>query len=208
MKPEKVIQFSDGCSLEIYSDEDPESPRKWDNLGTMICFHKRYDLGDKHNYKSGDYNGWDEIEDRIKQDNPDCMIRPLYLMDHSGLSISMGPFGCPWDSGQIGFIFITNERIAGELKGNVEWAEEILSGEVETYNQYLAGDIYGFILRNKPCEKCGCNTASEVLDSCWGFYGANPIENGIIDNLKEEYKQELRGEVKYGSVHERLSCCE
>jgi len=182
MKPIKIYNFLNGCQLEIYPDEDPESPRKWDNLGTMICFHKRYDLGDKHDYKSGDYNGWDEIEDQIKQDNPECMIRPLYLMDHSGLSISMGPFGCPWDSGQVGFIFI----------GNVERAEKVLSAEVETYNQYLNGDIYGFILRDKPCKECGCNTKSEVLDSCWGFYGDNPVDNGIADNLKEEYREELK----------------
>lgn len=192
MKPEKVIQFADGYSLEIYPDDDPESPREWDNLGKMICLHSRYSLGDEHDYKSKDYNGWDEIEDQIKQDNPDCLIRPLYLMDHSGLSISMGPFGCPWDSGQIGFIFITKERMVEELKGSVERAEEVLEAEVETYNQYLQGDIYGFILRNKPCDKCGCNTKSEILDSCWNFYGSNLLENGMMDNLEYKYRQEIK----------------
>jgi hypothetical protein len=36
--------------LEIFPDEPYESPREWDNLGTMICFHRRYNLGDKHNF--------------------------------------------------------------------------------------------------------------------------------------------------------------
>src|ERR1039457_3716938 len=30
---------------------DPLNPRKeYDNVGTMVCWHRNYDLGDKHNY--------------------------------------------------------------------------------------------------------------------------------------------------------------
>ncbi len=36
--------------IEILNDEDPENPREWDNLGTMVCFHRHYNLGDKHNF--------------------------------------------------------------------------------------------------------------------------------------------------------------
>ena len=36
--------------LSIIQDVDAEDPRNWDNLGTMICFHRRYSLGDKHDY--------------------------------------------------------------------------------------------------------------------------------------------------------------
>jgi len=33
--------------LKIEQDTDPMNPRTdWDNLGTMVCFHKLYDLGD------------------------------------------------------------------------------------------------------------------------------------------------------------------
>jgi hypothetical protein len=37
--------------LEIAHDTDPESPREWDNLGTMVCWHNRYKLGDEHDYE-------------------------------------------------------------------------------------------------------------------------------------------------------------
>jgi hypothetical protein len=40
-----------GYTIEIKHDDDPMSPREWDNMGTMSCFHKRYDLGDKHEFK-------------------------------------------------------------------------------------------------------------------------------------------------------------
>jgi hypothetical protein len=38
--------------IEVEQDDNTESPREWDNLGTMICFHSRYNLGDKHNFSS------------------------------------------------------------------------------------------------------------------------------------------------------------
>jgi len=190
MKPIKIYHFLDNCSLEIYQDENPENPRtEYDNLGVMVCLHGRHNLGDNHEYRSKDFNGWDELEEQIKYNNPDCVIMPLYLYDHSGITISTGSFNDRWDSGQIGFIFITKERIDRELKGNIERAKEVLFAEVKTYDQYLRGDIYRFILRDKPCEKCG--GPGEILDSCCEFYGDNPVNNGVSDNLKEEYKREL-----------------
>jgi hypothetical protein len=36
--------------LEIAYDADPTSPREWDNLGTMVCWHGRYSLVDDHRY--------------------------------------------------------------------------------------------------------------------------------------------------------------
>ncbi len=41
-----------GYDIEIYIDEYAENPRKaFDNLGKMVCWHRRYDLGDEHSYK-------------------------------------------------------------------------------------------------------------------------------------------------------------
>jgi len=34
----------------ILRDSDPINPREWDNVGSMICWHSRYNLGDTHNY--------------------------------------------------------------------------------------------------------------------------------------------------------------
>lgn len=35
--------------LSIYYDSDCESPRQYDNVGKMVCWHRRHDLGDSHN---------------------------------------------------------------------------------------------------------------------------------------------------------------
>jgi len=33
--------------IEIEPDLDPMDPREWDNLATMVCWHRRYNLGDE-----------------------------------------------------------------------------------------------------------------------------------------------------------------
>jgi len=183
--------------LKIFIDESPENPRTaWDNLGTMVCFHKRYDLGDNHNYSSSDYDSWDEMEKAIIKQEDVAVILPLYLYDHSSLSISTNPFSCGWDSGQVGFIYVSREtlrkdysvkRISNKI---IEKATKLLLGEVETYDQYIKGDVYGFKVFNvETCDK-GCEHEEEI-DSCWGFFGDNFIENGLIEHVDKEFAELL-----------------
>lgn len=162
--------------IEVIQDESPSSPREDDNLGTMVCFHGRYDLGDKHNYKSGDYNGWDEMEKSIIKNENVGVILPLYLYDHSGITISTSPFSCNWDSGKIGFIFISKEKMLKEYGGKIvtqtlkDKVEGYLKSEIEIYDQYLTGDVYGY----RVSEVTTCSEGHEhetEIDSCWGYYG-------------------------------------
>ena len=207
MHPSKTLTFKSGHSLEIHSDDDPMHPRTdHDNLGTMVAFHSKYDLGDEkdgingHGIDHTEFCGWDEMKEWIKRENPDCVILPLYLFDHSGITIrttseqfrafdSVG-----WDWGQVGFIFVSRDKIKaeyGEHGGRTdEQIEEYLRNEVETYDQYLRGDIWGYILRKPPCGECG--GSGEDDGSCWGFYGSDPVENGMSDNLPKEFQEALR----------------
>jgi hypothetical protein len=165
-----------GLTIKIEQDTDADSPREWDNLGTMVCFHKRYELGDKkHGYSSGDFSSWQDLEESIRSDHgQDTIILPLYLYDHSGLTISTKPFSCPWDSGQVGFIFApihvvkqeyVNAAMTPEEKEQA--AEGVLRCEVETYNQFLQGEVYGYTVEDSN---------GNHLDSCWGFYGLTYCE--------------------------------
>jgi len=61
-----VATFKKGNKvLEIFQDENPESPRSWDNMGTMVCFHERYSLGDVHGLKTDMFSGWEEMKQFI-----------------------------------------------------------------------------------------------------------------------------------------------
>jgi len=42
-----------GFTIRIKLDPEPGNPRtEYDNLAKFICFHGRYELGDKHEYSS------------------------------------------------------------------------------------------------------------------------------------------------------------
>jgi hypothetical protein len=157
---------------KIVSDDTPESPREWDNLGTMICFHSRYNLGDDHNYDHSDYDGWDEMENAIRNEyGKDAIILPVFMYDHSGVSLSTTPFGCRWDSGQVGFIVVDRETVRKQnnwKKITKEREEKVISwleGEVETYSNYLNGDVYGYEVYSIDEEGDEC-----YEDSCYGYY--------------------------------------
>lgn len=167
--------------LKVVQDSCGDSPREWDNLGTMVCFHNRYDLGDKHSYDADDYSGWEEMKKAIlEEEGRGTVILPLYLYDHSGVTMRTSPFGCRWDSGQVGFILTNKKTIIGEFGGKIvtkklrERVEGILEGEVETYSQYLEGEVYGFQIVDED---------DEVVDSCYGFYGTDFATNGMLDYI-------------------------
>ena len=175
--------------IEVDYDNHPQSPREYDNISTMICFHKRYDLGDKHNYKSDDYDGWEEVKEAIMNDYKVLMIKPLYLFDHSGITISTSPFGCQWDSGRIGWVFIEEKnwiKMMGEdMDRSEERLERIIDGDVETYDKYLTGEVYQY----KIYEVETCSLGHEhksLVESCGGYFGEEECRSegqDVLDNL-------------------------
>lgn len=187
--------------VRIIQDESPESSREWDNLGKMVCFHKRYDLGDKTDLKSDNFDGWDELETYLRKEERAIVVLPLYLYDHSGLRMKVGSFSgllpeghARFDSGQVGFIYATQKAIE-EAWGKVELTTNLLDKvktllveEVKTYDQFLSGDVYGFTLvKIIKCDECE-NADEEVIDACWGFYGDNPKTNGMLEHLGKKWK--------------------
>lgn len=157
--------------LKIEYDEDPISPREWDHLGTMVCWHSRYRLGDEQP------TGRPEEYKYPK----DCIRLPLYLYDHSGLTMNTTGFSCQWDSGQVGWIYVSREKARKEMgwkritKGDEASILNFLRGEVEEYDKYLTGDVWGFIVEDE---------SGEHLDSCWGFYGEEYCRQEGEDALK------------------------
>lgn len=177
----KTYTTESGKKIEIhYSTGDS---RSWDNLTKMICFHNRYSLGDEHDYNHNDYSGWDEMKNAIVKNEDAAIIKPLYLYDHSGITIATSPFSCRWDSGQVGFVIVTKKAIRDRwdikkvTKKYLEKAEKVLEEEVETYDSEIRGDVYGFNIKDKD---------GNYIDSCVGFYGNNFVESGMIDYVEDE----------------------
>jgi len=169
----------DNIIIEIHADEDPEDPRKsFDNVGVMACSHKRYTLGDKQISTQEEY---DEI---IKK----CVVyRNLYLLDHSGLRMQTYSFNDPWDSGEVGVIYVTREAIKKAFgdKGKPRHKRliDIIENEVKTFNDYLSGNVYGYIVKKvSACGQC-TQVTEEILDSCFGYYGDHG-SSGLYEAIK------------------------
>ena len=104
---------------------------------------------------------------------PYLVSLPLWLYDHGGITISCGdrvyPYNDRWDSGLVGWIVYARQKDDGE-----DWRENAFArmrAEVEEYDHYLTGEVYGFTLYEN----------GEETDSCWGYYGDDLTQNGILD---------------------------
>ena len=232
-----MVAIQKPYTLFVVPDEEPFRPREdRDNFGTMVCFHRRYTLGDKHSYdnaeeffkklvqsstpdkdvisyvKDGNVNGlkleynksehtwelhaysdyfkkwfteyiipaplkdsetdmseaileqmqWQDL--KVLAEKTHCIL-PVYMYDHSGLTVNTTGFSCPWDSGLLGWIYASHDNIKEEFgevtPENIKKAEKLLVGEVKDYDYYLTGQCYGFRLFKQD----------EEIDSCWGFLG-------------------------------------
>lgn len=273
-----VYTATDGrYTLCVHYDDWAQSPREWDNLGRMICFHSRYTLGDKHSYsspidflrdayahaisdngkalvrylQSGDahdarleYNRsthkwdlyepyclqaltgrsesswvvtrsapisqlradgwfWDNMLESLTEGDlvellnalPDCVLLPLYLYDHSGITMNTSGFSCPWDSGQVGWIFADGTAIRKEYgnanRKSVAEATKVLEDEVSVYDDFIRGDCWYFCLYENGVE----------VNSCGGFLG--DIEKcGIGSCLPDEAKH-LIDELEWTELREK-----
>ena len=156
-----VQEYKQGeYTIEIHRDDmHDESPREWENLGTMVCWHNQYNLGDRQ----PDYSP----EEYFRNFQPSIMLN-LFLYDHSGITMQTTPFSCQWDSGQVGYIYVSIADIKKEYNWKLltqqrrEKIERYLRQEVKTYNDYLTGNVYGYIIKDSN---------DEDVESCWGFYG-------------------------------------
>lgn len=198
MEPYETFEH-EGITVEIHYDEDGgmhDSPRDYDNVTTMVCWHPDYALGDEQ-FRAPDGRGhvvtpfhegregvcsMQQLERYLRIVRKAVGIRPLYLLDHSGLAIRAGSGfaedSAGWDTTMVGFVYTTHERI-NELCGEDErfhtdeWIDEAITADVKDYDYHLKGCYYGYIVA----------PGSRDEDSCWGFLGY-PEESGCIEEAK------------------------
>lgn len=127
------------------------------------------------------------------------VILPLYLYDHSGITMNTTGFSCKWDSGQVGWIYASHKEIKEEYGAitpeTIERSEQLLISEVKSYDDYLTGENYGFKLFKD----------GEETDSCWGFLGnIEDIKETIAGHLPDHCKT-LVDDLEYLNENETQS---
>lgn len=200
----------------IQRDELPQNPHELDISCTMICFHKRYRLGDDHNYDCPEDFLVDMVETYVCEVDRELSIRemlsmlnncgqvvilPIYLFDHSGITMSTVPFGCAWDSGQVGWIYVDKRTFLRDFScDESEWrdrAAAFLESATSLYAKYLEGDCYWYNLFELD-KKTG--EWVETGESCCGFYGSDIEESGIADEAYGLRDALDRGEFEVGDA--------
>lgn len=162
--PVEVIE-KDGWKAGVYFDDDAQSPKEWDNVGTLATWHRRYCFDEDGRERFGSA---DDFMEWAKETGAMYILVGMY--DHSGISLYSG--GGPhafdqqgWDSGTVGVMYTTPERWK-ELMGDTPYefpkVEEVLEQDLYVWDQFVTGDVYGVVVEGPK---------GEDGDGVWGFYG-------------------------------------
>ena len=179
-----------GHKIEVEYDENPSNPRDDDNLCEIHYHSSRYLLGD-----TNWYNNIEGLEAEVRQAKKQGdLVIPLYAYIHSGIALSLGSDfygkGLPqgharFDSGPCGFVILRREKMLHEYSNKIFTAAlkkrvtKYAEGEIQTFQQYLNGEVYGYVV-------------DDHQDSCWGYYtveDAMSEAKGIIDWMVGQEKK-------------------
>lgn len=205
--------------VQVFADTygDSSSPRDFDNVTEIYGDHRHYEIGDGKPPASHQnilerggirllYRYMRRFGDPESK-SPVLGFRKLNMLDHSGITFYLGEIGTSsahwadpggWDSGSVGYVFITRarwdehagsdpfEEVEGEHQfplGSVPVKEQrwlnLLKAEVQEYDDWAKGNVWAFRVV-KPCDHADehgndesiadCPHA-EVIESVFGFIG-------------------------------------
>lgn len=189
--------------IELGYDECAETPRFWDNLGTILIHPN------KAHWVAGD----DEIIDMDipKGDSPythaqrlvkyqlgldpkDVIIYPITKHEHGNVSLSLGS-QTGWDSGIIGFVYVSRDKLRGWYpfkrlsKKRLDKLEAVFQEELDLLSAWINGESYAYCISKVTYHKG--EEQRETLASCRGFlddlaYCRQELL-AEIEALKDEY---------------------
>jgi len=171
-----------GHNINVYHDTDADSPDTWSDEEVFLIYDHRQFFVERKGFEPK------EVFESIqagKKLYKGYHVYPVYAYIHSGVCLSLGnntyPFTDRWDVSFSGFALVKREG-SYTLKQAYKQAE----GLIETWNQYLQGEVYGYAVEDLN---------GEEVESCWGFYGA-PESSGLLDDAKSIVDSMVKEEAK------------
>ena len=201
---EKVyLKDSSGNRYKIEVDYDyyPNNPREWDPVCHIMSTKRNLEIADEGlSFSKEDMM---DMLDELKAD-PNVVVKPIYMYEHTGITIRLTPFGDLWDSSICGYIFAYKNEVIREIGNATEenWkerAENAMDHEIKVYDQFIRGDVYGFCVYQRDIIECKSTISGNIwtteeweqIDSCWGFYGHDFEENGLIEYALENLPDDI-----------------
>ena len=177
---EKIVYR--GYTIRIHQDEDAQSPQEYgeDEL-FLVADHRDFHV------KPPEGSTFESVSDDYKKTHH-CFGLEAYI--HSGVRLALSQEGNfpdrRWDVSQLGAIFASKT----EWKTRKQ-AREAVQRFIESWNDYLSGNVYGF-------------TIDELDESVWGYYG-DYEESGMlmearatIDDKHKYLAKKLKTQIKKG----------
>lgn len=175
-----------GFDVNILVSHDTENPLEWGNA-TLLTAHRRYTFGgDKLPFDANSIEeAFDWHLDGKGLTRRDVIWLQVYLYDHSGLALSDTPFGDPWDSGQLGYIYESRADIRAEYHVQRISAKreqsvlERLRHTLQLLEHWANGDVYAWEI--------------PALDEYGGgFYGWDHDASGLVEYATDAINTHLR----------------
>jgi hypothetical protein len=210
----KDYKLTEGRILRVIQDENAESPDKWGNTDMFLVYdHRQFNIK-RDGFDPQDIAEWYQASFRTLDYNG-YHVFPVAAYIHSGviLNLTNSLQRQGWDTSVCGFVLVHKEKVIlnkiNITKSNEAIAEDYAGSLLNTWNQYLSGDVWGFrVFKKVKYYKISKNTLYEISsegrysmdlvqflnvaeeiseleeeDSCWGFYGSNIKTNGILDHI-------------------------
>ena len=159
--------------VALESDIDIYRPEKH-HLFTLAHRHRNYVFGDDT------FRDLDELPDA-----DDVISLPVYMYDHSGITINTTGFSCPWDSGTVGVVYVYKD--AAQQHGytldeaGIEQIKEALRAHVEMWDDYVSNNIWGWTVYEVDTDDVYCpenlsdlsgeERCCECVESAGGYFG-------------------------------------
>lgn len=153
----EVIKYR-GREISMCYDTDPECPNDWGNDYAFLVSYNRREFCTIP-------DGWENRHDALCECDGfyrGYYVFPVSIYSHSGVALCMGNRG-GWDFSN-GWAFALVKRDKGSWTR--EAACKVALSVIEEWNDYLSGNVYGYISGD---------------DSCWGYYGDEGYKCAIED---------------------------
>lgn len=115
-------------------------------------------------------DGVDKFVSKLNERDKDLYkYYPIYGYIHSGVSISLEPFSCRFDSGLF--------AIARVCISQVDDPNEAIKADVELMNNWYNGNCFGYSISNEE---------GHTVDSCFGFIGDyEDVKKMIMEGIQD-----------------------
>lgn len=205
MNKYKDYKLKSGNILRIIQDQNAESPNDRGNDNIFLVYEHRQFTVKREGFEPRDifdYINNKDIDDEISGESPfiNYFIFTVYVYIYSGVSLSLSNTEYPftdqfltkynqWDVSTSGFVLIKKNQELTKDQAMID-----AQGLVDTWNQYLSGDIYGFqILKPYKTYTISENKLEEYQEyKPYRMGSTNIIPIDVLKSIsdeKEEYEE-------------------